>query len=460
MSDEKIYIYHTNDIHSRLTYWPRIAKALAEKRSLHEEKGNHMLTFDIGDAMDRVHPLAEATDGQAITELLNEGAYDAVTIGNNEGITNSKKQLNHLYDEAEFTVVLANLFDSKTKKRPQWAKPYDIFKTEWGDRIGVFGLTAPFQSTYQKLGWQVTNPIKQTQDFFKKHSDKADFWILLSHLGLNQDRFLAKLFPLPLIIGGHTHHSLINGEIVAGSTLAGAGKFGRWFGEIVIGRVRDSLKVEKARLLNTESDLKQVKSERTQTKKYINRGHQILQEEKIARIPTDLSYAWKQQSKLANVVLDAIADFAKTEGAIINAGLLMDDIKQGIVSADNLHHVLPHPMRIMRCKIKGEYLLEFAQKIPQIDKKMIDQTMHGFGFRGKVFGKICLKGLSVEANEIKWCGEPIKPDREYELATIDYFSFLPFLEPLNTHSHEEILFPHFLRDVVGQYFRKNYPYEP
>jgi len=460
MSDEKIYIYHTNDIHSNLTYWPRIAKALESRRSFHNQNGSQMFAFDIGDATDRVHPLTEATDGQAIIQLLNEGQYDAVTIGNNEGITNSKKELNQLYDDAEFSVVLTNLFDLKTEERPEWAKPYEIFNTKQGDRIGVFGLTAPFTHTYEKLGWKVTNPVKQTQAFFKQHSDKADFWILLSHLGIHQDRFLSKLFPLPLIIGGHTHHILIEGEKIAGSTLAGAGKFGNWLGEIVLNRDRESLKVENARLLNTHDDLEQVKSEQTQVEKYINRGHQILQEEKIAHIPHELPHDWNSQSKLADVILEAIADFADTEGAILNAGLLMGDIKKGIVTADNLHQVLPHPMRIMRYQIDGRYLLEFAKKIPEIDEKMIQQPMHGFGFRGKVFGKMCLKGLSIEGNEIKWCGETIQADQTYELATIDYFSFLPFIEPLNEHSDKKTLFPYFLRTVVGNYLSKKYPYDP
>ena len=77
MSDEKVYIYHTNDIHSNLTYWPRIANELQEKRAIREEHGDFVLAFDMGDASDRVHPLTEATDGQAISELLNDGQYDA-----------------------------------------------------------------------------------------------------------------------------------------------------------------------------------------------------------------------------------------------------------------------------------------------------------------------------------------------------------------------------------------------
>lgn len=61
--------------------------------------------------MDRWHPLSEATNGQENILLMNEVGYDAATIGNNEGVGNSKEELNHLYDHAEFDIILDNLFD-------------------------------------------------------------------------------------------------------------------------------------------------------------------------------------------------------------------------------------------------------------------------------------------------------------------------------------------------------------
>src|SRR5699024_5025394 len=168
MQSEKIYIYHTNDIHSDLTFWPRIAQELQDKRAIREQNGDDVFVFDIGDATDRVHPLTEATNGQAITELLNKAKYDAVTIGNNEGITNSKKELNNLYKAANFPVILTNLFDLETGHLPEWVTPYKVFNTKKGDRIGVFGLTTPIYNTYEKLGWKVTNPVKQAQKFYKE----------------------------------------------------------------------------------------------------------------------------------------------------------------------------------------------------------------------------------------------------------------------------------------------------
>lgn len=458
MSNEKIYIYHTNDIHSNLAYWPRIAQELREKRAMREESGDFMLAFDIGDACDRVHPLTEATDGQAITELLNEGHYDAVTIGNNEGITNSKEQLNNLYNKANFKVILTNLFDLETGAQPNWSLPYHIFTSNSGKKIGVFGLTTPLDNTYESLGWKVTNPIKQIQQFYHEHWHEADFWILLSHLGIDDDRFIAKLFPIPLILGAHTHHVLQHGEYLAGTMLTGAGQFGNWLGEVVINLNHDKLQVESANLLNVTQDLQPAPREMDKVSMYLARGHELLREEKIASIPNDFPYDWAEQTNLVDITLDAMAAYAGTEAAFINAGIFMGDLTEGVITADDFHRTFPHPIRVMHVRVSGKYLKQFMTEIEEINQKMTHRPVKGFGFRGKVFGKLCFKGLHIDGDEVKWLGEPIDPKREYELATIDYLSFLPFLDTLNKNSEQIILFPHFIRTVIANYFKKIYPY--
>ena len=59
----------------------------------HEAAGEAFYLFDIGDNVDRSHPFTEGTKGKGNIRLLNEAGYDAVTIGNNEGITMSKEAL-------------------------------------------------------------------------------------------------------------------------------------------------------------------------------------------------------------------------------------------------------------------------------------------------------------------------------------------------------------------------------
>lgn len=157
---ERIHLYHTNDIHSHLSKWPRIAHYLREERTRIENSGDSFFAFDIGDACDRVHPLIEATNGTAMIDLMNDAHYDAVTIGNNEGIGSSKEQLNRLYDSANFKTIISNMRDAKSGELPKGTVPFEIFNTKKGHRIGIFALTASFPTSYIPIGWNIQDSFE------------------------------------------------------------------------------------------------------------------------------------------------------------------------------------------------------------------------------------------------------------------------------------------------------------
>ncbi|MGO2927424.1 MAG: bifunctional metallophosphatase/5'-nucleotidase, partial [Leuconostoc citreum] len=94
MATETIHLLHTNDMHSHIENWPRILRFLLQKKQAYQQS----YTFDIGDAIDRLNPLTDATMGQANVQLMNGVHYDGVTIGNNEGLVLSHDAMNHLYD--------------------------------------------------------------------------------------------------------------------------------------------------------------------------------------------------------------------------------------------------------------------------------------------------------------------------------------------------------------------------
>lgn len=459
MAKEKIYIYHTNDLHSDFRLWPRIHSELLKMRANHEKADEQVLVFDIGDAADRVHPLMEATAGQAMTQLLNDAHYDAVTIGNNEGTTYSKEALNHLYDEANFSVLLSNLVDPQTGELPEWADAYRIIETKAGARIGIFGLTEAIYDAYEGLGWTAIDPIQATKEFMAAHQQEADFWILLSHLGIDTDRKLAEQFPIDLILGAHTHHALENGEEVAGTWLAGAGSMGDYLGEIHLGYEQDQLVVESISLLDTRLDLEAVANEEAQEAALLAKGHQLLADKIIAYTPRTYEKALFEKSPLMEIVLDAIAEASGTDVAFVNAGLLMGNLEVGAVTADDLHRILPHPIRVMHCEIKGEHIPALMQEIAAVDQRMQGKEPTGNGFRGKQFGKICFKGITIKDGQIYWLEEPIEPAKTYTFASINYFSFFPMFVILNAHTKQEVSFPKLLREVVGDYLAKLYPYK-
>src|SRR4051812_35452662 len=136
--EEKLFIYYTNDFHSNFEQWPRVAGFLEEAKSTRETHGDQYWIFDIGDHVDRVHPISEASMGRANIKLMNELGYDLVTLGNNEGITLSHNDLHHLYDQANFDVVCSNLH-SMDEQEPGWLKRNRIIETDSGVKIGVIG---------------------------------------------------------------------------------------------------------------------------------------------------------------------------------------------------------------------------------------------------------------------------------------------------------------------------------
>lgn len=451
MAKEKIIIYHTNDLHSDFRFWPRINTELLNRRKQHEQAGNQVLVFDIGDAADRVHPLIEATSGQAITQLFNEAKVDAVTIGNNEGTTYSKEALDNLYNKANFTVLLANLVDKETGKQPIWAEAYKIIETKTGIRIGIFGLTEPIYDAYENLGWTATDPIEATEKILAHHQDQADFWIVLSHLGIDEDKKLADLFPLGLILGAHTHHVLEKGKEIAGTWLAGAGSSGRYLGEICLGYQDEQLVVEDISLLNTRMDVDTVAGEQEQHAAYLAKGHELLSQQLVTSISKTYEKALLENSPLMQLVLDAIADFAETEVAFLNAGLLMEDLAVGKVTAADLHRMLPHPIRVMHCEIKGEDIPELITELVEVDQQMQNTEPTGNGFRGKQFGKLCSKGITIQDDQLYWLNQPIQPEKTYTFATVNYLTFYSIFDMLNTHTEQTIFFPELLREVVGGY---------
>ncbi len=58
-------------------------------------------------------------------------------------------------------------------------------------------------------------------------ASQVDLLVLMSHLGINADRQIARDFPeLDVILGSHTHHLFEKGEVINGVQIGAAGKFG------------------------------------------------------------------------------------------------------------------------------------------------------------------------------------------------------------------------------------------
>lgn len=458
---EKIVLLHTNDLHSHLENWPKIRRFIEQKKRENEKKENTTtITVDLGDFVDRWHPLSEATDGQANVELMNNVGYDAVTIGNNEGVGNAKDQLNHLYDQANFDILLDNLFDKHLLQPPKWAKKYKIIETPQQTKIGLLALTAPFPLTYSPNGWDIRNPYDILPELVEELRPKVDILVLMSHLGIQDDRQIAQELPsIDVILGSHTHHLLIDGQIVNGVQLAAAGKYGQYVGEVHLTVDEHKNIIQKsARAIPTETMMTFIEDEQ-ESQDYLTKGHELLAAKKVAKLPYDLSVDIFAEHSFIYEALEAVKYRGQTQGAMLNSGLFLTGLPAGLINQDQLHTALPHPMHLLNVTLKGSDLIRLVLEIEKNRAFLRNYPIRGMGFRGKIFGQVVYSGISYDAvnHQVHWLNQPIDNERRYTFTTVDHFMFVPFFPTIEIAGENEFLFPKFIRSVVGEYLNAHYP---
>ncbi|HHJ5066750.1 TPA: bifunctional metallophosphatase/5'-nucleotidase [Enterococcus hirae] len=458
---EKIVLLHTNDLHSHLENWPKIRRFIEQKKRENEKKENTTtITVDLGDFVDRWHPLSEATDGQANVELMNNVGYDAVTIGNNEGVGNAKDQLNHLYDQANFDILLDNLFDKHLLQPPKWAKKYKIIETPQQTKIGLLALTAPFPLTYSPNGWDIRNPYDILPELVEELRPKVDILVLMSHLGIQDDRQIAQELPsIDVILGSHTHHLLIDGQVVNGVQLAAAGKYGQYVGEVHLTVDEHKNIIQKsARAIPTETMTTFIEDEQ-ESQDYLTKGHELLAAKKVAKLPYDLSVDIFSEHSFIYEALEAVKYRGQTQGAMLNSGLFLTGLPAGLINQDKLHTALPHPMHLLNVTLKGSDLIRLVLEIEKNRAFLRNYPIRGMGFRGKIFGQVVYSGISYDAvnHQVHWLNQPIDNERRYTFTTVDHFMFVPFFPTIEIAGENEFLFPEFIRSVVGEYLNAHYP---
>ena len=421
--NEKIAILHINDLHSHFEAAISLKNMVFQRRQQLQQDGYEVIVVDDGDFLDRYHPLTEATLGQVNVEFLNYLGVQYFTIGNNEGLGLQKKQLMHLYDHAQGTCVLGNLYDGK--QLAPFAKRYAIHQTKNGQKIAFIGLTAPYPESYGPLGWEITDPLAELQDIYTECQHIADKFVLLSHLGYHPDVEIAKKCPwLSAIIGGHTHHLLERGEIINGVILVAAKKHGMYLGELDLTNKKACVHT-----LTKNDDLND---------ELMKQGNAILEQTKYGYLDYNMSAFDFTAAVLRQLRLKYQCDLG-----ILNSGLCVKDICQGLVTKATLHTLFPHPMHILIVKMKGfeirRLLFEMEKNQPFLRKF----ALTGFGFRGKLFGDLIFDSSKI------FSLEQIQDDEIYRVLTVDHYSFIPFFPTISYAGSNKIEMDYFLREQIA-----------
>lgn len=210
-------IYHTSDMHDHRGFAPRLDALRAREPGL---------LFDCGDSL-RGSQTVYHRDEPIIAEI-DAATYDAQAIGNRE--------FHYLFPllraraaKMAHPLICTNLLDTKGRDLPFRRS---LVMDYGGARIHLLGLLImqyPVGSPLERVfGWRFLDPWDAVAEYAADVPD-GEMLLVLSHVGLSLDRKLAQRVPrIDLILGGHSHDTLYEPEMVGDVPIVHAGPYAKY----------------------------------------------------------------------------------------------------------------------------------------------------------------------------------------------------------------------------------------
>ncbi len=407
-----LVIYHTNDVHSNLEKFSKIATIIKA------EKSEDALLLDAGDFHDFMRLEMNGTNGACGKHLLEALDYDAVAVGNNEGFA-GVYNLKVIAKTGKTPMLSSNLYLIDMNKIEGIKRSEIVIKN--GHRILIIGVTPMFNEFFHLEGMHSTEAKEEIEKEIKSNEGKYDLCILLSHLGYSNDCVIAEMdLGINVIIGGHSHTEMDNAIQIKNTIIHQSGKYGEFVGKLILNLNGNSIVSFVGENIKTEPYDEDVKI-----------MQMILEEKKLAikNLSTPLfiikDTIWHDvvmENPLTNLVCDALFKYYPCDFALMNSGILSCGIKDE-VSKLKLLQISPSPLNPTYVNIKGKNILEALNST--LDEELCLTNGKGAGFRGRYLGRLHVsKNVSItvyaDRLDVKINGETLDEDKDYLIMTSDY----------------------------------------
>ena len=374
---DRFVIAHTGDLHANLRPSPArwspdrkpVGGALglsAHLEILRAEWGDRVLLLDAGDLRSGTPFDEYEIDGVAggvLLEWLDVADYDAWAIGNHE-FDRGTEDASAFFAASDVTVLSVNL--DAPDGSPGFANVADshVFEIA-GSRVGVIGVTTDglFQLTSTSFGDLV---IVEPEDAVRAEAARlrpdVDVLVALTHLGIEEDRELAKAVPeLDLILGGHSHTRMRQPEQVDDVWIAHPGCCGQSLGVAVIDPDESGPSIEWHLEVPDPDALPGDPS--PEVRSFVDEWDARMRDEwdeVIARSELTLTRSYRAESSLGRFVGQTMARKVDADVGLYNAGGLRADLETGEVRRQDVYRMFPFGNEIVVAEVTGEMLLGLA----------------------------------------------------------------------------------------------------
>jgi 2',3'-cyclic-nucleotide 2'-phosphodiesterase (5'-nucleotidase family) len=463
-------VLHVNDLHGHIL--PYIDKSISEEipvsgaaylakmieaKRIVNPDGNLLLSA--GD-MFQGTPISNLFHGQSIMDIMNHLRFDAMAIGNHE-FDWGREILDKLRSSASFPFLSSNIVD-KQGGILAGAKPYTLL-TRKNLKIAVIGITTP-ETAYGTKPANVSDltfldPVTILPGVIREvKSLGADLVLVLSHLGLDEDKSLARnVSGIDIIVGGHSHTAVIDPVKIDRTIIVQAGCYGLYLGVLQL-----DVDPSTRRIIDYTSanELKPVfagpESPFDEKTASIVAAYNDQIKAEFARVvgetSVDLMRNPTEESNIGNLIADAMKEATKADVAFQNGGGIRADMAAGKITMEEVFTMLPFDNALVVMDLSGGQILQILEQNSTTDRKIL-----------QVSGLKVQYDLSApdEAERVKASvdGKPIDPGKSYRVVTNDFLAaggdrFSAFQQGAN------VVYDETVRDAFIAYLQKRSPVSP
>ncbi|MSP54222.1 MAG: bifunctional metallophosphatase/5'-nucleotidase [Myxococcales bacterium] len=412
----------------------RMATILKEQRA----KSGRVLHLDSGDSF-QGSVTFNYFDGEAEFRALSAMGLDGAVIANHEFDDGAVNLADQAVQWATFPLLAAN-YQWEDPAEPwasalgQIAQPTAMYDLD-GFRIGVIGM-ANFSSLNSIDEENNSLGIKTIDegDVIPHYSELlraqgADIIVLLSHMGVTEDEYLAETYPqIDLILGGHNHVALDPPIVITNAVtgkripLVDSGAFAKFVGRLDIA-VRDG------EILSTSYSLFPIDGNVADDPEITGllQEYQDLLDDELNTSQV-LGYAESQlnrygttggDSMLGNFTAEAMRAFpgVETEIALTNTLGIRSDVPAGNITIDTLFNTMPFDNTITTMFLSGREVQE------TLDFSTARSSERGCQSQIQVAGIAFTMDCNAQvASDILINGVPLEENGVYEMATNNYIA--------------------------------------
>jgi len=459
MNKKSFTLYFTGDIHGRALQSARLFTLYRRERETAESEGRTCLFFDAGDTSDRREDYCSLTFGTAYTRIINSFHYDAQVVGNDVGMVYGPERLKEVLRRLDAPVLGAN-FRNGLEPLLEGLRDH-IVLTRGGIRLGIFGLTSPWNRIYEGYGYYFPD-MKQTasEQVAALKARGADVIVMLSHLGMDEDLRIAGHLPeIDLVLGGHSHALSPRGVFTKHGVLVHhAGKYGEHLGRVDFdfneetGRAED----KSASVIPLDPGEKEAPEILAALESAREEGREA-GGRTVGTCPRFLELEYWEDCGLGRFAADALKAHYGAEAALVASGNFHQPLRSGGISLADLNQTCFSTANPCLSRITGGALKEALER--GWDEAFC--RLYHPGLRGAPLGIPQISGIQARVDPSAprgrritgvWInGEPLDEKREYSLAHTDLENHphLGYLPP-EGHHQEAMDLTLFLRDVLEE----------